>query len=65
MTHTLGNRLKERRTLIGFSQTQLANLTSTTQQRIALWELDKIVPSVPNLLKLCEALDCTPNDLLL
>lgn len=65
MTHTLGNRLKERRTLVGLSQTRLANLTSTTQQRIALWELDRIAPSVPNLLKLCEALDCTPNDLLL
>lgn len=65
MSYTLGTRLKERRTLAGLSQKQLAELIDNNQQRIALWELDKVQPAIVHLLKLCKALNCTPNDLLL
>lgn len=56
--------LKEMRTQKGLTQRQLASLLSITQGSVNKWENGRCQPSLPVFCQLCEALKCTPNDLL-
>lgn len=47
------------------SQEQLAELADLSQQYICNMEGEKVNPSFETIMKLCDALKITPNDLLL
>jgi DNA-binding Xre family transcriptional regulator len=42
---------------------RLAIELDVPNQTIYSWNSGKIIPSLKNLTKICEALNCTPNDL--
>ena len=47
-----------------FTQTQLANMLSTSQDTISIWELDKALPDVESVIKLCKIFDVSADFLL-
>lgn len=61
---TLGERIKELRLQNGMSQQQLGDLTGCTRAAVSIWELDKQMVSVDNLLELCEIFDVNMDYLL-
>ena len=61
----LGKRLAAQRKLCRLTQERLAEKTDLANNYISNIETGRSIPSLETLCKLCEALDVTPNDLLL
>lgn len=61
----LAARLRTRRQATGLAQADLAELAEVSTEFVSRLERGKTFPSVPTLMRLCDALRCTPNDLLL
>jgi transcriptional regulator with XRE-family HTH domain len=59
-----GQRLRELRTERGLSQTALANLCGSNHPFISELERGVKVPSLTMILRLAEALECRPTDLI-
>lgn len=62
----VNERIKDMRKLRGFTQQELADAIGTNRQAIINWEKEKdnTLPSVENLVNLCETLDCSMDYLL-
>ena len=59
------NRLRDKRREKNLSQSELAGLIGHDwNTEISLWENGRRLPGLLNLVKVCRALDTTPNDLL-
>lgn len=56
--------IKEMRTKRGLTQKQLADRLGVKQQNISDWERGERSPSVKNLKKLADALNCRIDDLI-
>ena len=54
----IADRVSERRTELGMSQRELAELTGTTQSAIARLEAGGRPPRIDTLLRIADALDC-------
>jgi transcriptional regulator with XRE-family HTH domain len=61
---TIGDKIKKVRLERGWTQTDLANRLGFNACQISFYESGKREPNFKNFIKLCEALGCTPNDLL-
>ena len=61
----IGNRIKHRRMEKGLTQSQLAELASCSNNHISTVELGKSRPSLELIVAISEALDTTPDFLLL
>ncbi len=61
----LGKRLAKARKAKGLTQEKLAEQTGLANNYISNIENNRSIPSLETLIKLCEALAITPNDLLL
>ena len=59
-----GKRLKEQLALSGMTQKELAEMVSTTQGNVSNWVTGRNELTVKQLVKICIALDTTPNELL-
>lgn len=57
----LGNKIKERRELLGISQTDLAEALGTSQNQVSRYERGASDPTSEMLLKLASALGTSPN----
>ena len=62
---TLGERIKERRQALGFTQQDLANVTQVTIQHMSAIEQDKRFPSVSLFIRLAEKLGVSLDYLIL
>ncbi|MCL2696461.1 MAG: PH domain-containing protein [Oscillospiraceae bacterium] len=51
---TLGTKIKEYRSKLGFSQEKIAELAGTSRQAVTKWESDQSVPCMENLITLAE-----------
>lgn len=49
---TLGEKIKNKRHAMGFSQEKLSQEMNVSRSAIAKWEIDKGIPDIPNLIKL-------------
>ncbi|KAF1367360.1 helix-turn-helix domain-containing protein [Yokenella regensburgei] len=58
---TLGQRIRQRRKDIGWSQKELSKAAGVTNSSISLWEGDNTAPRGENLHKLSQALQCSPT----
>ena len=59
------NKLKECRLKAGYTQKQVAEkLGLQCEDRLSHWENGQAMPSVRNLMKLCEVYKVLPNDIL-
>lgn len=56
--------LKEKRLAKNLTQETLAQKLNVRQASVAMWETGKAKPTVNNLLKLSEILNCSVDDLL-
>jgi transcriptional regulator with XRE-family HTH domain len=63
-TKVLGARLSALRREAGLRQAQLAERIDVSTEFVSRMERARTLPSLPTLLALCDALSCTPNDLL-
>lgn len=57
----IGSRIKAERKALGLSQGELAekcNLSASSRQTVGAWEQGNLLPSVPDLLRLCALFDC-------
>jgi len=61
---TLGSRLREQRTRLGFNQDHVARLVGVTKATVSLWELDRAEPSATALAAIARGLATTPTRLL-
>ena len=59
----VGNVLKESRKLKGLTQKEVASLLLMTQQQYSRFETGKFELNYEQIVKLCEILNITPNDL--
>ncbi|MEM9068325.1 MAG: helix-turn-helix transcriptional regulator [Myxococcota bacterium] len=62
---SLPGRMKAARTRTGMTQRELAERARVSAEFVSRVERGVAVPSLETLLRLCDALGCTPNDLLL
>ncbi len=60
----LGKTIRELRKDKGITQTELAKILSTTQDTISLWELDKSLPNVLELVALAKFFSVSTDYLL-
>lgn len=60
----LGNKIKELRKLNNLSQTAFGKILGTTQDTISLWELNKSLPDIEMLKKICIEFDVSADYLL-
>lgn len=60
---TIGENMKRIRRIKGITQKQLGEKMGVTQQRIAQFELDKILPKYETVEKIAEALGVNPADI--
>lgn len=60
----LGEKIRDLRKIIGWSQTRLAEFLCTTQDTISLWELEKSYPDIHNLIKIAQKFEVTTDYLL-
>ena len=51
---TLGERIKEQRNKLGFSQEKIAELVGTSRQAVTKWESNQSIPCMENLITLAE-----------
>lgn len=61
---TTGQKIAVMRRSLGLSQEQLACILHTSQPYINNCEHDRIDPKASTIRKLCNALECEPNDLI-
>ena len=61
----IGKRLAELRKSKKITQEKLAEMTSLANNYISNIENNRSIPSLETLVKLCDALEVTPNDILL
>ena len=59
----ISKRLKELRTVSGFSQEKLAELLDVSRQTISSWENERSYPDVHNLIMLCDIYSVSLDDL--
>ncbi|MBO5103394.1 MAG: helix-turn-helix transcriptional regulator [Clostridia bacterium] len=60
----LGRNIREFRKEKNWTQAELAKRLFISQDTISLWELNKSLPDLNSLLKLCDLFDVTPDYLL-
>ncbi len=60
----LANRLKKLRKVKGYTQAQLAEKADLTNNYISNIETSHSIPSLETVVKICNALQITPNDLI-
>lgn len=60
----LGSKIRALRKELGLNQTQLAEKLNTTQDTISLWELNKSLPDVLSIIKICKLFDISADYLL-
>ena len=58
-----GEKLSAARKAKGFSQEELAAKIKVSRQAISKWETNSAQPETANILKLCEVLEISPNEL--
>ncbi|WP_084461508.1 helix-turn-helix domain-containing protein [Nocardia kruczakiae] len=58
-----GDVIRQRRKVLGYSQTQLAKLVGTDQKTVSRWETGETEPVVSDLVRLSEVLDVSLNTL--
>ena len=61
---TFGERIRQIRKAKGWRQRHVAERLGVIPETISLYETGAREPSLKNLVKLCGALGCTPNDLI-
>ena len=61
---SIGTTIKKLKKEAKYTQTQLANMLSTSQDTISIWELDKALPDVESVIKLCKIFDVSADFLL-
>jgi transcriptional regulator with XRE-family HTH domain len=61
----MGKRIASRRKNLGLTQNQLAEILEISNNHLSSIENGKQSPSFEKFIKLCEALETTPNDLVL
>ena len=61
----LGERIAKRRKVLNLTQDDVAEATGLSNNHISNIENNHSIPSIETLLKICEALDITPDYLLL
>lgn len=61
----LGERIARRRKVLNMTQDDVAEATGLSNNYISNIENNHSIPSIDTLLKICEAIDTTPNYLLL
>ena len=61
---TTGEKIQFYRRKLGLSQEELAKRMLLSRQTISLWEMDKTVPTLENLIRLKEILEVSLDDLL-
>jgi len=61
----LGERIAKRRKVLNLTQDDVAEATGLSNNHISNIENNHSIPSIETLLKICEALDVTPDYLLL
>jgi len=60
---TLGERIKEQRNKLGFSQEKIAELVGTSRQAVTKWEADQSIPCMKNLITLAEIFGISLSEL--
>lgn len=60
----IGNTIRSLRKELGLTQTDLAKKLGTTQDSVSLWELNKSLPDIPMLIKLCKLFNVSADYLL-
>ena len=61
---TFGERIQERRSILGMSQERLAELVGVSRQAVSKWEVGDALPDTDRLLPLARALGVTVDELL-
>ena len=61
---TFGVRLEDARKSMGWTQKQLAEHCDMPEAQISHWECDRRLPSLPNLIILCDTLSVSADTLL-
>ena len=61
---TLGERIKQIRTLANLSQEEFANELNTTKQTISRWELDMCYPEIDKIVLMSEIFNVTIDSIL-
>ena len=64
MSNNIGKRIKKVREGLELSQRDLANIIGSDNKHVSTWECGKKIPSVENLIKLCQVLDVSADYLL-
>lgn len=65
ITKAIADRIRGVREMRQMTQQEVADLAGLKPAAISHFENAKRTPCAMNILRLCEALNCTPNDLLL
>ncbi len=60
----IGNTIRSLRKEAGFTQTDLAKKLGTTQDTVSLWELNKSLPDILMLVKICKLFNVSADYLL-
>lgn len=60
----IAENVREKRKTAGLTQIELAELSGLEPNSISKWEYNHITPRSDTICKLCNALGCTPNDLM-
>jgi transcriptional regulator with XRE-family HTH domain len=64
LVETFGSRLRKKREAKGISQAALGDHCEVSRNAVSLWESDGSWPTVPNLIKACELLEASADELL-
>jgi transcriptional regulator with XRE-family HTH domain len=59
----MGEKIRILREQIGITQKQLAQAIGVDASAVSLWESGKTQPTVANLVRIAEVLNCRPGDL--
>lgn len=59
-----GERIKQRRKTLGYTQTDLGRLAGVTKAAVSFWEVSNTIPNGSNMQALAKALKCSPDWLL-
>lgn len=62
--NTLGEKIRQLRKERKLSQTQLAEILSTSQDTVSLWEIGKSVPDVNTIISMCRYFEVSADYLL-
>lgn len=61
---SIGSTIRQLRKDAKYTQTQLADMLSTSQDTVSIWELDKALPDVESVIKLCKIFDVSADYIL-